>query len=99
MTGDTSPLTFIKKIDDYPYRVYLDNFPLLLRKNKLIPCNSNANRLCLIENGFVFPEMDTTTPTPSPTNDIFKYVKYCYPAPYRGLIGFNFFHYGRYRKL
>ena len=33
------------------------NFPLLIKKNKLIPIDKNKNEDCWINNGFYFPTM------------------------------------------
>ncbi len=47
----------IKIMDDKIDRIYLDNFPLLIKKNKLIPIDKNKNEDCWINNGFYFPTM------------------------------------------
>lgn len=40
-------------------RIYLDHFPLLIRKGKLIPIDKEMVYSCYLLNGFVFPTMDT----------------------------------------
>lgn len=47
----------IKITDDKMDRIYLDNFPLQIKKNKLIPIDKNKNEDCWINNGFYFPTM------------------------------------------
>ena len=48
----------IKIMDDNKMdRIYLDNFPLLIKKNKLIPIDKNKNEDCWVNNGFYFPTM------------------------------------------
>src|SRR5574344_566674 len=37
--------------------LYFDNFPLLLKGNKLVPIDKEKNETCWIENGFYFPIM------------------------------------------
>lgn len=47
----------IKITDDKWDRIYLDEFPLLIKKNKLIPIDKNKNEDCWVNNGFYFPSM------------------------------------------
>ncbi|MBQ9313363.1 MAG: hypothetical protein IJ213_10030 [Bacteroidales bacterium] len=47
----------IKIVDDKDDRVYLNDFPLLIRGNKLIPIDKNKNYDCWVNNGFYFPKM------------------------------------------
>lgn len=37
--------------------VFLDNFPMLIKGNKLIPIDENKNFQCWVDNGFYFPTM------------------------------------------
>lgn len=83
-------LTYIKIKDNKYDRVYLDNFPLLIRGKKLKPCDKEVNRKCFIDNGFYFPEMSDKRPG----NEYFRYSRYFYFCPYRGMIGFIHFKYG-----
>ena len=39
-------------------RIYLTNFPLLIRGKKLIPLNEYKNFECFVYNGFAIPQMD-----------------------------------------
>ena len=39
-------------------RIYLDEFPLLIRGRKLIPIDNDKNFRCFVYNGFFFPKMD-----------------------------------------
>jgi hypothetical protein len=39
-------------------RIYLTNFPLLVRGKELIPFNEHKKFECFVYNGFVFPQMD-----------------------------------------
>ena len=72
----------IKIIDDKVDRIYLDNFPLLIKKNKLVPIDKDKNEDCWINNGFYFPTMvrkkDNYTPKPYGTT---------IRVAYRGIIG------------
>jgi len=87
--------TFIKLNDEKPFRVYLDDFPLLIKKNRLKPCSKEANHKCYINNGFVFPEMSVNKPPAY----IFRHSVYYYYSPYRGFIGLAGFKYGKEQAL
>lgn len=83
-------MTYIRIKDNKCHRVYLNNFPLLIRRGKLKPCSQESNKRCFIDNGFFFPEMSDKRPDES----YFRYSRYFYYCPYRGLIGFRHFNYG-----
>lgn len=44
-------------------RIYLDNFPVLIRGKKIIPIDENKNFECFVYNGFGFPKMDNKNRT------------------------------------
>ncbi len=68
----------------YQQYTFFNNFPLLVKKNKLIPINKEKNFNCWIENGFYFPIMKK-----SKISKKYKTVAY-WSAGLRGLpSGFN----------
>ncbi|MBR1718173.1 MAG: hypothetical protein IJ715_02755 [Bacilli bacterium] len=71
----------IKLIDDKIDRIYFDNFPLLIKKNKLIPIDKNKNEDCWINNGFYLPTMKKSTKD----NKQFRRMV----LMYRGIAGLN----------
>lgn len=51
-------MPIVINIDYVPIsNLYFDDFPLLLKRNKLIPLDKTKNETCWIENGFYFPVM------------------------------------------
>lgn len=83
-------ITYLRIKDDKCHRVYLNNFPLLIGRGKLKPCSPESNKRCFVDNGFFFPEMSDKRPDES----YFRYSRYFYYCPYRGIIGFRHFDYG-----
>lgn len=55
ISSDKIPL--IINVDYVPTCMYFDNFPLLIKGNKLVPIDKEKNEQCWIENGFYFPKM------------------------------------------
>ncbi len=74
----------IKITDDKMDRIYLDNFPLQIKKNKLIPIDKNKNEDCWINNGFYFPIMTRKSKDYEPDPRHNKTIR----VVFRGIIGF-----------
>lgn len=56
-TLDGQSLSLLRFIDTKADRLYFDAFPLLLKKDSIIPIDSEKNFRCWVENGFYFPTM------------------------------------------
>ena len=56
-TGKSTQFFRIRIFDDKMERVYFDEFPLLVKGNKLIPIDKEKNEQCWVDNGFYFPKM------------------------------------------
>ena len=57
--------------------IHLSNFPLLIKRNKLVPIDENRQFKCWIENGFYFPTMIRKT-----KNKRYNTINYCFRALY-----------------
>jgi hypothetical protein len=42
---------------DYPLGVVFNEFPLLIKRNRLIPIDKEKQMQCWLDNGFFFPKM------------------------------------------
>ncbi len=58
-------------------QIYLSNFPLLVKRNKLVPIDENMQLKCWVENGFYFPTMIKKT-----KNKRYNTINYCFRALY-----------------
>jgi len=77
-TGKSTQFFTIRILDDKMDRIYFDDFPLLIKGEKLIPIDKEKNEQCWIDNGFYFPKMKKAN----------KEKEYnCFIIGYRGLRG------------
>ena len=68
----------ITKLPLLDFTVFLDEFPLLIKRNKLIPIDKKKNEDCWVNNGFYFPKMKK-----SKDEKPYKVIGYWY----KGLVG------------